>query len=147
MHSRGFDRTYLGTDDLVQHFQRQSSEKRLVSLANLMEDASHLARRYSSEQAYTKALLPRSPQSHSDDIPLAADFPQGVPSAQVVMDMEAMLLEDEITAPPFQGDWPLANSVLLIRDGIWYMEVVRAVALGDIGRVWEVLKVCSFNGS
>ena len=41
----------------------------------------------------------------------------------------------------FKGDWALANSILLLRDGIWSLEVCQAVATGDIGRVWEVLKV------
>jgi len=43
----------------------------------------------------------------------------------------------------FHGDWPLANSILMMHNGILFLEVCQAVASGDIGRVWEVLKVCS----
>lgn len=48
------------------------------------------------------------------------------------------------TSEQFKGDWPLANSILLIRDGIWFLEYCRAVASGDTGRVWEILKVRSY---
>jgi len=41
----------------------------------------------------------------------------------------------------FGGDWVLANSMLLLRNGIWFTEVCQAVTAGDIGRVWEILKV------
>ena len=41
----------------------------------------------------------------------------------------------------YEGDWPLANSILMMHDGILFLEVCQAVASGDIGRVWEVLKV------
>lgn len=49
--------------------------------------------------------------------------------------------EDEEKKRPFQGDWVLANGILLKRDGIWFLELCRAVACGDIGCVWEILKV------
>lgn len=42
---------------------------------------------------------------------------------------------------PFKGDWTLANIILLVRDGIWYLEYCRAVSSGDTGRIWEILKV------
>lgn len=45
--------------------------------------------------------------------------------------------------PEFKGDWPLANSILLVRDGLWFLEYCRAVASGDTGRIWEILKVGS----
>ena len=41
----------------------------------------------------------------------------------------------------FRGDWPFANSIILMRDGIWFLEACRAIASGDVGRAWEVLKV------
>ena len=39
------------------------------------------------------------------------------------------------------GDKALANSILLMRDGLWLLEACHAVATGDIGHVWEILKV------
>ncbi|THH05908.1 hypothetical protein EW146_g9775 [Bondarzewia mesenterica] len=51
------------------------------------------------------------------------------------------------TAPPkqFDGDWPLANCMMLMRNGIWFLEYCKAVALGDIGRTWEVIKLLIFT--
>ncbi|KAJ3515928.1 hypothetical protein NLJ89_g1460 [Agrocybe chaxingu] len=47
------------------------------------------------------------------------------------------------------GDITLANSVLFIRNAIWWREVCRAIAEGDTGRVWEVMKhwLFTFTGS
>ncbi|KIJ57445.1 hypothetical protein HYDPIDRAFT_74694, partial [Hydnomerulius pinastri MD-312] len=42
-------------------------------------------------------------------------------------------------------DDTLANSILLIQDAIRWREVCRAIAVGDTGRVWEVLKVWIFT--
>ena len=39
------------------------------------------------------------------------------------------------------GDKALANSILLMRDSLWLLEACQAVATGDIGHVWEILKV------
>ena len=39
------------------------------------------------------------------------------------------------------GDKTLANSILLMHNGIWLLEACQAVATGDIGHVWEILKV------
>lgn len=42
------------------------------------------------------------------------------------------------------GDWTLANSILMMRDGLLFIEVGDAIANGNTGRVWEVLKVMYF---
>jgi len=39
------------------------------------------------------------------------------------------------------GDLTLANSISFIRNAIWWREMCRAVAEGDPGCVWEILKV------
>lgn len=46
---------------------------------------------------------------------------------------------------PFKGDWPLANSIILIRDGVWFLEFCSAIACGDTGRAWEIMKVCCLH--
>jgi hypothetical protein len=43
---------------------------------------------------------------------------------------------------PLQApDVTLANGILFIRNATWWLEMCRAVAMGDTGRVWEILKV------
>ena len=43
--------------------------------------------------------------------------------------------------PPFKGDRVLANSIALIRDAMISREMSYAIAEGDVGRVYEVMKV------
>ena len=42
----------------------------------------------------------------------------------------------------FKGDHVLAWSIVLIRKSIWAHECAYAVAEGDLGRVYKILKVC-----
>lgn len=44
-------------------------------------------------------------------------------------------------ADHFDGDRVLANSVLFLQDFGWWIEIAYAVSEGDIGRVFEILKV------
>lgn len=49
---------------------------------------------------------------------------------------------DELhTSASLEADTTLANMTLFMRDAIWWREMCRAIAEGDTGRVWEILKV------
>lgn len=52
--------------------------------------------------------------------------------------LSEMSVESEHDEEP---DITLANATLFIRDALWWREVCDAIATGDTGRVWEVLKV------
>jgi hypothetical protein len=41
----------------------------------------------------------------------------------------------------FDGDRVLANAILFLQDAGWWVEAAYAVPEGDIGRVWEIMKV------
>ena len=43
--------------------------------------------------------------------------------------------------PPFKGDHVLANSIALIQDAMISCEMSYAIAEGDVGCVYEVMKV------
>ncbi|KAG8769275.1 hypothetical protein FRC12_005056 [Ceratobasidium sp. 428] len=43
------------------------------------------------------------------------------------------------------GDTALGNAVLLMRDAFWYLEFATAITEGDIGRVFEIIKVLRFS--
>ncbi|KAJ7849458.1 hypothetical protein B0H13DRAFT_1906139 [Mycena leptocephala] len=45
----------------------------------------------------------------------------------------------------FGNDQSLATTINFIRMTFWYLEMCAAIAEGDIGRVFEVLKACSTN--
>ena len=49
--------------------------------------------------------------------------------------------EDQLLPMPFQGDLSLAQSCRFIYDATISREVIYATADGDVGRVWESLKV------
>jgi hypothetical protein len=41
----------------------------------------------------------------------------------------------------FDGDRVLANAILFVQDAGWWIEAAYAVPEGDIGRIWEIMKV------
>lgn len=44
--------------------------------------------------------------------------------------------------PDFSGDRSLANEALFLQDMGWWVIAAHAVPEGEIGRVWEIMKVC-----
>ncbi|KAI0054568.1 hypothetical protein BV25DRAFT_1843569 [Artomyces pyxidatus] len=132
--------------------------------------ASTLSERYSTSMAYARALQPSAAGNRNAKANMKA-IPQGprysrnlhnVKDRKAGVDPYATTVAPQNVAgdamakkkkkkqrpqKPFERDWPLANSILLMQDRIWFMEVCRAVALGDIGRVWEVLKMWMFTFS
>jgi len=119
-------RTYLGTNDLPQYFEQLACDDEMLTLDQLEAIASRLFTTYSMTAAYWHAVNPSDETTHNE-------FPPGDPCIQVGADTSEN--------PRFSGDWVLANTVLLICDGLWFLEVCQAMTCGDIGRVWEVLKV------
>jgi len=121
-----------------------------------------LVDRYASQDAYEQALS----KAESTDAPAAmkvkccpswTSSSHGVSS--MVMNMEVPSSQDT-NAPSlpnesvpmayqetdkFDGDWVLANSILFLQDFNWWMELAFAVPEGDIGRVFEILKVSNFG--
>ncbi|KAI0260320.1 hypothetical protein BC834DRAFT_832002 [Gloeopeniophorella convolvens] len=143
---------------LLDHFEKLGREDRLPSLTALLQDADILATRYASEAAYLRAMDPAS--EHPDclhSVPRNLSWREEADRAQWPLADEdsaaqgADMLPEDADNPisfhdgPFLGDHALANSTLFIRSGVLYLEVVRAVSLGDAGRVWEVLKIWLFS--
>ena len=122
-----FSRVHFGVDDLVKHFRTLADEDQLPSLDELDQHAVRLYSVYSTTPAYERALDPCATRAANP----ALRFP----------------LATSIVAGSGAGDWALANSILLICDGIWFLEVCHTVASGDIGRVWEVFKVSISNAA
>ncbi|KAI0072322.1 hypothetical protein K474DRAFT_1574435, partial [Panus rudis PR-1116 ss-1] len=130
---------YFGTKDIVRFFEEHKS--RLPTLDTLRGIAKKLQNMYATSRAYEQALHDQSvvdePEmestTHTEDASVSAADSQEQPPVK----------------PKFKGDWALANSILMIRDGILYLEVCRAIETGDIGCVWEILKfwIFTFAGS
>lgn len=142
-------RILLKTNDLVTHFADLAEKNMLPTIHELRAAAKGLNHKYGSTQAYNLALkgiqreLP-SP-SFSNHVPERVVPPAPVPEAERAVAQVGVLLGTSNPVDPsekeFSGDWGLANSILIVRDGIWFIEYCQAVASGDIGRVWEIMKV------
>ena len=119
-------RILLETNDLQNHFGALARKKNLPSLQTLLSHVVVLNQRYSSTAAYERALSGQTTPHDDRRAPTEASLAADIDSSH-----------DEGS----EGDWALANTILLMRDGSWSLEVCQAVASGDIRRVWEVLKV------
>lgn len=143
-------RVYFDTDDLVKYFLLKKAEDALPTLADIRSIAQKLACQYATSQAYQQSL--EDPVKLGErGVPFAV--PPSAPLESLINEQERDKHRSEQTDPEaepqtdseaFKGDWALANSVLLMRDGLLFLEACSAVATGDIGRVWEVLKVSLF---
>lgn len=160
---------HFETDDLVSYFRTREHSNSLPSLGELRSLAKKLYRQYCTTKAYQQALespdlvhqrtasvtVPRGTKSLPQNRPVA---PKQAPHAttesrnsqEVIRDEDAEgsdgeeeeeIVTDEISNG---GDWGLANSIIMMRDGLLFTEVSHAISHGDIGRVWEVLKVFCF---
>ncbi|KAJ7874602.1 hypothetical protein B0H13DRAFT_2669048 [Mycena leptocephala] len=52
-----------------------------------------------------------------------------------------------VEEPDFSGDRALANEILFLQDMGWWMIAAHAVPEGEIGRVWEIMKLWIFHFS
>ncbi|KAJ3530077.1 hypothetical protein NM688_g7762 [Phlebia brevispora] len=135
---------FFGCVDLVEYFAALEASNALPTLDALSDMARALYFRYSSRQAYLRALRGDlnedwGVQSGSTWTPphqchRASDKPKARTSKLKGYTAEA--LEED-----FKGDQALAHSILFMHDTIISREIALAVPEGDIGHVYEELKV------
>ncbi|ETW77008.1 hypothetical protein HETIRDRAFT_421218 [Heterobasidion irregulare TC 32-1] len=161
---------YLGTNNLSAFFESLAVANRLPCLTALLDDANILVKQYCTTDAYMCAPHPElvggawysnapirptwgihgmNSSTTGRDIQLNLDKSvrllgdlnnHGGALQSESLDTGSLLEESKHESPNSRSDWALVNNILLMRDGIWFLEVCHAVTLGDIGRVWEVLK-------
>ncbi|KAJ6601701.1 hypothetical protein DFH09DRAFT_969262, partial [Mycena vulgaris] len=137
-----------------------------ITFEQLDEYSHTVYRRYMCNAAYEDAQgnYPRDTEIHGPSAP-----PETVPVASVESDSEP----EEIEAPPVYlttepttkkgkgsrsnkakasetlnfsgGDQSLSTTINFIRMTFWYLEMCAAIAEGDIGRVFEIIKVLRFS--
>lgn len=87
------------------------------------------------------------PAAEVDDMPGLTDIEEplapGNPSGSNKEPVYAPENHQEL--PGFTGDRVLRNSQIFLMQFGWWIEMATAVPEGDIGRVWEILKVGSFD--
>lgn len=144
----------MKTDNLIKHFETLSLQKQLPSFEELETIAEVLSQQYATTQAYNRACFPSEtqtslvPEGSPWTVTSSTDVVMGEISTSEsanVIATEDVSTTNELPLPPKcnNGDLTLANSTLFIRNAIWWREVCVAVAVGDPGRVWEIMKVCS----
>jgi len=105
----------------------------VLTLKNLLRTAEKLYDMYSMSAAYESANHGLADEADG----IFTMFPIGEPwHPQMAGGVStARALHDQ------DGDRALANSILLMCDGLWLVEACQTVATGDIGHMWEILKV------
>ncbi|KAG5634356.1 hypothetical protein H0H81_002264 [Sphagnurus paluster] len=148
-------------DDLEAFFAQKKQANALPEFHELLDIAKKLARRHATTKAFRAAHNPND--KNPDPVPNGSPWlpptqPLAVPQenwAENIAPIRVMddqksnalpdMFENSQTRTSPLGDVTLANTTLFIRDAIWWHEMCRAVAEGDTGRVWEILKIWIFT--
>jgi hypothetical protein len=136
--------------NLLEYFIRKEANQSIPSFSKLWEEAQAVFLRYGHPHAFEHAMNGQFPSSeveiaHGDEWKLIKE-PSSVPldiansKKQKKPPKEGTEGEDEGNIP-FRGDQSLAQSCRFLYDATVSREIIFATADGDIGRVWEVLKV------
>lgn len=135
-------RIHFETDNLIKHFESLRHQSRLPSFEDLEKVAEVLGQRHATTQAYTRARFPLKHQP--SNVPAGSPWTTQNSTADIIMDDitkdDTAKNELPLPLPSEDGDLTLTNATLFMRDGIWWREVCTAIAQGDPGRVWEVMK-------
>lgn len=142
-----------------------AKEAKIPTFEWFIEKAEQIVARYMTPDAYEQALS----QPLNDSTPDILKFPIGAPyTSQTISTQNPNTTREEIEtddaveaeAVPssesqekrpsayiekegFTGDRVLANSILFKMEYSWWIEAAYAIPDGDIGRVWEIMKVGS----
>ncbi|KAF8174754.1 hypothetical protein BJ912DRAFT_1024608 [Pholiota molesta] len=122
---------YLVLDARLLDCWRSCIEKNLPSLEDLQIQARKLYRAYTSLRGQDKAIYV---------------VPHGTESARHIPGMPTSNnIDTAAPAKKFDGDQVLARSVSFMRDAMFVREMTLATADGDVGRIWEIIKVMLFT--
>jgi hypothetical protein len=121
------------------HFKDLALKKKLPSLEDLQIQARKLYRAYTSLRGQDKAIYGGVLMNGAGSV-----VPHGTESARHIPGMPTA---DNTAAPPrkLEGDQVLAHSISFMRDAMFAREMTLATADGDVGRIWEIIKVMLFT--
>jgi hypothetical protein len=156
-----YDRIYFGADDILTYFADLAIRQELPSVDALRSIARTLVRRYASQEAHEQALsLTESRNAKSNmAIPFGKPFrpietqtpglttstSETETARESTEERPNVVIEDTVKVhvekEGFDGDRVLANEILFLQDAGWWIEAASAVPEGDIGRVYEIMKV------
>ncbi|KIY48924.1 hypothetical protein FISHEDRAFT_42409 [Fistulina hepatica ATCC 64428] len=136
-------RSHLEVDDLFSHFKGLAASGQLPALEDLDQLSRTMHRIYTSKRAQGLVRARAVVQRH--------DWPESIPTGHpwnhppiVVTMSEGPVLEQKALPDPsiFCGDDVLERALAFLRDGMRLREVTMAMAYGDVGRIWNVMKQC-----
>ncbi|KAF8185692.1 hypothetical protein BJ912DRAFT_1060520 [Pholiota molesta] len=134
-------RLSFGAEDLLAHFKDLALKKNLPSLEDLQIQARKLYRAYTSLRGQDKAIYGGVLMNGSGSV-----VPHGTESARHIPGMPTSNnIDTAAPAKKFDGDQVLARSVSFMRDAMFAREMTLATADGDVGRIWEIIKVMLFT--
>ncbi|KAK7446004.1 hypothetical protein VKT23_014627 [Stygiomarasmius scandens] len=140
-HELGF-RTH---EEMLGHFEQQAKSNNPPKFDNLLAKAICITSRWVSLESVSQALS-SDMSSLSDDLkfPMGDPYESGGHAMNVDGEQQNGKLESFKEKEDFEGDRVLANSILFKWEYSLWLELAYAVPEGDIGRVWEIMKVWTF---
>jgi hypothetical protein len=146
-------RNHFNCMDLVEHFKSLATQNKLLEFKELQSTALMLHRTFLSTRAHYRALHDTTGMSDwvkyvcvgSPWTPPFID-PTSLSASQAQTKNKLTKKTQnpkgsEVGAPPFKGDRALANSIALMWDAMISRKMSYAIAEGDVGWVYEVMKV------
>ncbi|CDO73524.1 hypothetical protein BN946_scf185013.g159 [Trametes cinnabarina] len=154
-------RLYYKASDIFTHFTNLAHNKKLPSFEELESIAVKLYRSYCTQHAAERALdavedlatdidHPRTCEWKAN-VPLGSAWTPPSPDQQDKSDCAQSANkgdnESKTDSPegPFHGDRVLANSISFLGDALVIQEFIYAMAEGDVGRVYEAMKMMLFT--
>ncbi|KAI0368163.1 hypothetical protein BV20DRAFT_948539, partial [Pilatotrama ljubarskyi] len=159
-------RTHLDCDDLHAHFEILSLQNTLPTMAELRQAAATLHHRYSTQKAWFSANEGGSSAAEAGwktGSPWRQDKSNATQEARPLYqpssggqshspgpDTESSAASSERGADSessdvFEGDTALARSILFMSETMLSRDASQAVASGDVGRLWNDLKIMMFS--
>ncbi|THU88976.1 hypothetical protein K435DRAFT_865755 [Dendrothele bispora CBS 962.96] len=128
-------------EEMLKYFETMEN---LPEFDYFMDKATRITSRWVSLESISQALCPGNVES----IPMEIQFPVGDPFPlyhNLSQEQNTETLKDFFQEHEnFTGDRVLANSILFKWEYSLWLELAYAVPEGDIGRVWEIMKILIF---
>ncbi|KAJ6449997.1 hypothetical protein C8R45DRAFT_1128523 [Mycena sanguinolenta] len=140
-------RVFYQTDDLLKYFAELEKTDRIPNLETILDDATTLVNRYASQAALQSSL--RASEATSVDnlnqVPIGSPWVPRGGSGSIAVDSEMTDVAEPTSTVPVAKE--SAPSVHQERPGFSgdRVEMSWAVPEGDIGRVWEIMKIWIFK--
>ncbi|KAJ7231604.1 hypothetical protein C8J57DRAFT_1439834 [Mycena rebaudengoi] len=142
----------FGTDDIFGYFKNLATSKKIPDLEDLVAMAKKLNRTYSTARARDHAMF---------DTGTTSDWSKTIPkgSPWVPIEIEKSSLDkttkrkskakkkgkEKEPLLPCKGDFVLAQAIDFLRDALNSRKITRAVAEGDVGRMYSCIKYMLFT--